>query len=155
MQSSLPRYTRLVRNVMVSLALAVLVTTGCQQGSDESQTTGSGAPPRPIAGSSTAERPNDIETTRGETASGRSPAVIPKPPANAVAATGDGKPAATAKTDNLPPLDPPATSGAPPETLPTPSTKADRPAEVTSGPFQAVPPASLHPPTVVLKHRAC
>ena len=76
--------------------------------------------------------------------------MIPNPPANAVEATGDGKPAATAKNDNLPTLDPPATSGVPPETLPTPSTKAERPAEVTPGPFQAVPPASLHPPTVVL-----
>ena len=79
MQSSLPRYTRLVRNVMASFALAVLVTTGCQQGSDEPESTGSGAPPQPIAGSSTDERPNDVETARGETASGRISRGDPEP----------------------------------------------------------------------------
>ena len=150
MQSSLPRYTRPVRSVMASLALAALVTAGCQQGSDEPESTGSGAPPRPIAGSSTDERPNDVETPPAKPPAAETPAVIPDRPANAVETTGNGKPAASAKADNLPTLDPPATSGAPQETLPTPSAKAERPAEVTPQLSQAVPPASLHPPVVVL-----
>ena len=150
MQSSLPRCTRLVRSMMARLALAVLVTAGCQQGSDEPELTGSGAPPRPIAGSSTDERPNDVETPPAKPPAAETPAVIPNRPANAVEAAGNGKPAASAKADNLPTLDPPATSGAPQEKLPTPSAKAERPAEVTPQLSQAVPPASLHPPVVVL-----